>query len=187
MLQLISQVNIKCIKNKYLTNENFKTSCLTLFSQKESHGLIFDLWCPYLCLLGTYIQALYKFFQKILYCLPRINTVWFITHDYNIDEGRASYTGRDEKGKSDFTTMETSDLQEGLVGLGTSPFNCKALLRPPSYLYLTLNCRRKAGQGLKVWTDVRTNSSCVILISTLMCPQGTTCLWKKEKIIYIIK
>lgn len=121
MLQLISQVNIKCIKNKYLTNETFKTSCLTLFSPKESHGLIFDFWCPYLCLFGTYIQALYKFFQKILYRLPGINTVWFITHDYNIDEGGASYTAENEKGKSDFSTMETSDLQEGWVGLGPPP------------------------------------------------------------------
>lgn len=98
-----------------------KTSRLTLFSPKESHGLSFDFWCPYLCLFGTYIQALYKFFQKILYRLPGINTVWFITHNYNIDEGGASYTAEDEKGKSDFSTMETSDLQEGWVGLGPPP------------------------------------------------------------------
>lgn len=117
--------HIKCIKNEDLTNEKFKTSHPTLFSPKESHVLIYDFWCPYLCLFRSYIQALYKFFQKVLYSLPGINTVWFITYNYNIYQGRASCAGRDE-GRTHFPKISQTSppytLQTyGEVGLDLVP------------------------------------------------------------------
>ena len=49
---------------------------------------------PYLRLCGTYIQALYEFFQEVLHCLPGIDAVRLITHHHHIYVGSAGCTGK---------------------------------------------------------------------------------------------
>lgn len=165
-----------------------KTSNLIIFSQKESCGLVYVLFKSIPGFFWGLYPGLGQIFPKNSLLLPRDKycLIHHIQPQHLWGKGRLQRKRGKKQiciGNLVFTLIcKWNKVIKYLRVLDKShlPPSHKVFLRPTAHSSLTLNCRCKAGQELKIGTDVRTNPCCVILTSTLLCPQGTTRLQRNE-------